>query len=432
MKKIVSWCIVLTIVIGAMLTPTCYNRVYAGDFSSNIFEDTTGHWAQDFIKKFCEKKWVVGYEDGLFRPDKYVTRAEFTAMVVRIFKRETNQSDNTFADIRENDWFCNVVNYANAEGLIKGYEDGTFKPFNNMSRQDAAVLVAKLFDVNFFTGAQEYKFKDENSFPEYSYQSIKNLASHGVVQGYPDKAFRPFNLITRAEAVRMLDVVLKYIEIPTPEFPDAPPVTPSPKITLFPTSTPRRTSNSSKNDNVSKSTSTPIATPTPTATTATTTATTTPTATTATTTATTATPTTATATPAPTETPEPTEIPTPIPTVLNIDLKPVSVNIEGIITDPQTLQIGGRVAVEIENAGNDVLTDPFEVTLFEDINSNREYDSADNILGMEQVCESVYGASISVHIEVDGIVLFRDTPLYAFVDSSEVITETDQENSLRS
>ena len=62
---------------------------------------------------------------------------------------------------------------------------------NNMSRQDAAVLVTKLFDVNFFEGADEVKFEDEDTFSQYSYKSIKNLASHGIVKGYPDykKAF---------------------------------------------------------------------------------------------------------------------------------------------------------------------------------------------------------------------------------------------------
>jgi hypothetical protein len=65
----------------------------------------------------------------------------------------------------------------------------------NMQRQDAAVLVSRLFEVNFFEGADEVKFADEDTFPEYSYQSIKNLASHEIVRGYPDGTFKPFNLI---------------------------------------------------------------------------------------------------------------------------------------------------------------------------------------------------------------------------------------------
>jgi hypothetical protein len=373
-EKIVSWCIVFTIVFGLIFTPNYYNAVYAGDLNDSTFEDIVGHWAQDYIEKFYIREWVVGYEDGLFRPDRYVTRAEFTAMVVKIFKGEIKPANSVFSDVRENDWFYNVVNYANAEGLIKGYENGTFRPHDNMSRQDAAVLVSNLFDVDFFIGAKEYKFKDEDTFPEYSYQSIKNLASHEFVKGYPDETFRPFNLITRAEAVRMLDVVLKYIEIPTPEIPDAPPVTPSPETTSTPTPSPTPTPKKTSNDRgVPKS--------------------------------------------------------TPVPKVLNVDLKPVKVNVDDTITDSQTLQISGKVRVEIENGGNGPVKDPFEVMIFEDTNFSGGYDSSDNILGIKKVHESVYGESINVSVDVKGTVLFRDNPLYTFVDSSDVIEETNEQNN---
>ena len=149
-------------------------------------------------------------------------------MAMNIFKKVEGVYECNFTDVKD-DWFYNVVAYAATEGLIQGYENGSFKPMDNMSRQDAAVLAAKLFDVGFFEGAEDYKFKDEDTFPEYSYKSIKNLASHGIIQGYPDGTFRPARLITRAEAVRMLDVVLKYIEVPKPEetIPVAPPETPS-------------------------------------------------------------------------------------------------------------------------------------------------------------------------------------------------------------
>src|SRR5690606_27776041 len=136
---------------------------------------------------------------------------------------EKQVEENSFTDVSKSDWFYNAVSYAASEGLISGYEDGTFKPMANMQRQDAAVLASKLFEVDFFEGAEDVKFEDEDTFPEYSRQSIKNLVSHGIVQGYPDGTFRPFNLITRAEAVQMLNVVLKYIELPEETPPLAPP-----------------------------------------------------------------------------------------------------------------------------------------------------------------------------------------------------------------
>ena len=78
-----------------------------------------------------------------------MTRAEFTAMVVNIFKEEKEVEGNNFKDVNKDDWFYNAVSYAASEGLIAGYEDGTFRPMENMQRQDAAVLVSRLFEVVF-------------------------------------------------------------------------------------------------------------------------------------------------------------------------------------------------------------------------------------------------------------------------------------------
>ncbi|HHV28730.1 MAG TPA: S-layer homology domain-containing protein, partial [Clostridium sp.] len=226
---------------------------------SQTFSDIEGHWCREYIEKFLNRNWVAGYDDGLFRPDRFVTRAEFTAMVVNIFRKVNSTENCNLTDVKEHDWFYNAVSYAASEKLVNGYEDGTFKPMNNMSRQDAAVLVTKLFDVNFFDGATEVRFADEDIFPEYSSKSIKNLASHDIVKGYPDKTFRPFNLITRAEAVRMLDVVLLYVE-PVEEIPQIPPVSASPTVTVTTTATP--IANNSRDKGGSNVKDKPISTPT--------------------------------------------------------------------------------------------------------------------------------------------------------------------------
>ncbi|NLD48954.1 MAG: S-layer homology domain-containing protein, partial [Clostridiaceae bacterium] len=128
MKKTISLLVISILIIEIMLTSIGHNYVLADDLSNRkaTFDDIAGHWCQEFIEKFTERKWVFGYDDGLFYPDKYVTRAEFTAMVVKIFKKTTRQSDSAFIDVSKNDWFYNAVTCAADENLIKGYEDGTF------------------------------------------------------------------------------------------------------------------------------------------------------------------------------------------------------------------------------------------------------------------------------------------------------------------
>jgi len=227
------------LIIAMLMSCFSYASAEVGQ-NQNIhtFEDVKGHWCRDIIEKFTGKNWVKGYNDGKFYPNKNITRAEFTTMVVNIFKKQNKVGNSSFTDVSKKDWYYNAVSYAVAEKIVTGYEDGSFKPMNNMSRQDAAVLVTRLFDIGFFEESPEFKFADEDIFSEYSSKSIKNLASHGIVKGYPDKTFRPFNLITRAEAVKMLDVVLLYVE-PEEKIPQALPVSASPTITS--TATPKAT-----------------------------------------------------------------------------------------------------------------------------------------------------------------------------------------------
>ncbi|NLI57427.1 MAG: S-layer homology domain-containing protein [Clostridium sp.] len=86
------------------------SNVNAND-EKQSFSDIENHWCQHVIEKFLDKGWVVGYDDGLFRPNRLVTRAEFTAMVVNIFKEEKQVEGNSFTDVNKNNWFYNAVSY---------------------------------------------------------------------------------------------------------------------------------------------------------------------------------------------------------------------------------------------------------------------------------------------------------------------------------
>ncbi|MDQ2087885.1 S-layer homology domain-containing protein [Herbivorax sp. ANBcel31] len=241
-KSIISYFVILCMCLTGL---SCvYAEINLDGQQKQIFSDIEEHWCRDVIEKFIENDWVVGYDDGLFRPDRFINRAEFTAMVVNIFKQAEKSVDLNFSDVKKEDWFYNSIAYASKEKLIQGFEDGTFRPMDNISRQDAAVLAARLFDVNFLEGTDEIKFQDEDEFPEYAYESIKSLASQKVIKGYPDGTFKPSRLVTRAEAVKMLDIVYGYIEIPEEQIPQAPLETPTPSPTETPeepTPTPKAT-----------------------------------------------------------------------------------------------------------------------------------------------------------------------------------------------
>ena len=83
---------------------------------------------------------VRGYPDGSFRPNKAITRAEFTAMAMQ-FAKLSKDGENRFSDVKANDWFFNVVVGASSYGWISGYPDGTFRPNANITRAEVTSIV---------------------------------------------------------------------------------------------------------------------------------------------------------------------------------------------------------------------------------------------------------------------------------------------------
>jgi hypothetical protein len=101
--------------------------------------DIQGHWAEAQISDWFNRGLAEGYSDGTFKPDSTITRAEFAAMVNRAFNF-TETGTTSFSDVSSNKWYAKDVSIAVAAGYIAGYSDGTFRPDNRITRQEAAVI----------------------------------------------------------------------------------------------------------------------------------------------------------------------------------------------------------------------------------------------------------------------------------------------------
>jgi len=166
--------------------------------------DISGHWAETQIQSWLDEGLASGYPDGTFKPNREVSRAEFVAMVNRAFGIESEGALSGFADVKEGQWFYDDVMAAKAEGYVGGYPDGTFKPQNSISRQEAASSLARLLNLDQTTQVLE-QFKDSAQIPQWSRGSVGALVENGLMGGYPDNTFKPTRSITRAEAVATLD-----------------------------------------------------------------------------------------------------------------------------------------------------------------------------------------------------------------------------------
>jgi len=172
------------------------------------YTDTDSHWAAGPISKWASKGLVSGYSDGTFLPDKQITRAEFIVLVNRSLVKEGSRQI-LFKDVLETDWFYKDLSSAT---YVDGYPDGTFRPNKPITRQEAAVIIAKLVDFPEVDDSALSKFADASSISSWAVDSIKALVTNKVINGYPDGTFKPQKTITRAEAIVTLDNVLQLIE----------------------------------------------------------------------------------------------------------------------------------------------------------------------------------------------------------------------------
>ncbi|MDF2961673.1 MAG: hypothetical protein K0S39_3408, partial [Paenibacillus sp.] len=166
-------------------------------FAAEEAKDIKGHWAESQLKAWIDKGYIQGYSDGTVKPDNSITRAEFMTIVNRSFGFK-DKSEVKAKDVDPKGWEYEQVAIALKAGYISGYEDGTVKPGNNVSRQEVAVMIAALLKLDTAKGGDLSKFKDASSLPSWSKGAVSAAVAKGVLNGYEDGTLRFENSITRA------------------------------------------------------------------------------------------------------------------------------------------------------------------------------------------------------------------------------------------
>jgi len=171
--------------------------------------DINGHWAEEDLSKWVEKGILLGYQDGTIKPDNNITRAEFVTLINKVFGfYELTQEQ--FIDVENTKWYSDEILKARAAGYIAGYENNVFKPENFITRQEAVVIIAKVFELKSGDNLLS-KISDGEKVKEYAKESVNALLEKGYITGYEDGTFRPDNYITRAETIKILNKVIPYL-----------------------------------------------------------------------------------------------------------------------------------------------------------------------------------------------------------------------------
>ena len=145
------------------------------------------------------KLYIYGYEDNTFKPEGNMTRAEAAAMLARLQGLDlTNTARPNFIDVRSG-WYNAVINAVVNAGYMKGYPDGTFRPDGKITRAEFAQMIKAIDKAN----AGMAPFADVKG--HWAQNAIDQAYANGRITGYPDGTFRPNNHITRAEAVTIFN-----------------------------------------------------------------------------------------------------------------------------------------------------------------------------------------------------------------------------------
>ena len=152
--------------------------------------------------------YIVGYEDGEVKPNNNITRAEVATIFFRLLTDDARarywSQTNDYTDVAADSWYNNAVSTLSNMGIINGYEDGTFKPNAPITRAEFTAIATRFFD---YTAEYEGAFNDVSRSAWYA-DCVQAAVDMGLVDGYPDGGFHPNSNITRAEAVTIVNRVL--------------------------------------------------------------------------------------------------------------------------------------------------------------------------------------------------------------------------------
>ncbi|CAN7691553.1 discoidin domain-containing protein [Paenibacillus sp. LjRoot56] len=198
-----------------------YGGLYTIIQKDKHFEDMRTHWAREDVEKLASKRIISGVDEQHFEPEKEISRAEFATLLIRALGIEVNESDpgiSGFQDIKDNDWYSQMVNTAAKAGLIEGFEDGTFRPLLQVTREQMAAMINRTIQI---TGSQQVNYEqdtvlnpfiDQHAIDNWARQAMAFTLQTGLIQGVTETQLNPNAFATRAQAAVMLKRLLIYLQ----------------------------------------------------------------------------------------------------------------------------------------------------------------------------------------------------------------------------
>ncbi|MFJ2044907.1 leucine-rich repeat protein [Paenibacillus taichungensis] len=198
-----------------------HNSLYTVvNVQARTFADLSGHWAKVDIEHLASKLLVNGVAADRFDAEGTVTRAEFSALLVRALGLSVKGSEGSdrFTDVPASAWYASAVNSAVASGMVSGIGSGRFAPNDPITREQMAVLMAGALT---FTshgngsdgqeGGHLETFTDRDSISSWAQVPVVRVWEDGIMKGMEDGRFAPTENVTRAQAAVILKRFLQNV-----------------------------------------------------------------------------------------------------------------------------------------------------------------------------------------------------------------------------
>lgn len=160
-------------------------------------------WAKEAIEKLSDKQVISGTGNGMFMPDKAVTREEFLKMLILALDIPIITSEKAFTDVPKGAWYEEYVQTGVEVGIINGMGEDIFGSGISVTREDMTVMierVSKISGIELKAVKEKIAFSDEGEISEYAKTSVEKVQMAGVINGYADSSFKPKKTATRAES----------------------------------------------------------------------------------------------------------------------------------------------------------------------------------------------------------------------------------------
>nr|WP_156314018.1 S-layer homology domain-containing protein [Lysinibacillus sp. ZYM-1] len=197
------------------LLPVSSDGLYLNIVNQKTFADMKRHWAKKEAEKLASMLIFEGKGEGIFDPNAHLTRAETAALLVRALGNPVPAHTVEFPDI-DGQWYEVAVTSATEAGFMNGYEDGSFRPNDFVSREELAVILSRVIEYDSSTDSNapenhSIQFNDSKDVSKWATEAVQKINSNVIMIGDNEDNFRPHHTTTRAEMAIILSRLLSKL-----------------------------------------------------------------------------------------------------------------------------------------------------------------------------------------------------------------------------